>query len=218
MRNGRKSRSVRFSAYERHVLQDVDTGLVRTVGVTLANAPEASVTKGIALDLAPEFSLDCEREPMRCTTVFVPFEVGGVVRSRRRRVRRTPLRERCTKSTSSGRSVNVHPDERLLRELGERQRTPAGRKTLREWEGVEHSMAHIGRWEGDRARYRACARTSWISDARRSCTTCTSWPTRCPMSSGKLPRDYSTGALVRKVLTKTKKRYFSGDVIVVALL
>ena len=42
-----------------------------------------------------------------------------------------PLRERCTKSKSGGRSVSVYPDERLLAELRERQRTPAGRKKLR---------------------------------------------------------------------------------------
>jgi hypothetical protein len=52
MRHGRKSRSVRFSGYKRHVLRDLDTELVRAVGVTPANAPEASVTEGIAQDLA----------------------------------------------------------------------------------------------------------------------------------------------------------------------
>ena len=52
MRHGRKSRSVRFSGYKRHVLRDLDTGLLRAVGVTPANAPEASVTEGISRDLA----------------------------------------------------------------------------------------------------------------------------------------------------------------------
>jgi hypothetical protein len=52
MRHGRKSRSVRFSGYKRHVLRDLDTGLVRAVGVTPANAPEASVTEDLAQDLA----------------------------------------------------------------------------------------------------------------------------------------------------------------------
>ena len=31
MRHGRKSRSVRFSRYKRHVLRDLDTGLLRAV-------------------------------------------------------------------------------------------------------------------------------------------------------------------------------------------
>jgi hypothetical protein len=46
MRHGRKSRSHRFEGYKRHVLRDLDTGLVRAVGVTPANAPEAKVTEG----------------------------------------------------------------------------------------------------------------------------------------------------------------------------
>ena len=51
MRHGRKSRSVLFDGYKRHVLRDLDTGLVPVVGVTPANAPEASVTGAITADL-----------------------------------------------------------------------------------------------------------------------------------------------------------------------
>ena len=51
MRHGRKSRSVRVDGYKRHVLHDLDTGLIRAVGVTPANMPEASVTKEISADL-----------------------------------------------------------------------------------------------------------------------------------------------------------------------
>ena len=51
MRHGRKSRSVLFDGYKRHVLRDLDTGLVTAAGITPANAPEASVTSHIAADL-----------------------------------------------------------------------------------------------------------------------------------------------------------------------
>ena len=51
MRHGRKSRSVLFDGYKRHVIRDLDTGLVPAVGITPANAPEASVTDAIAADL-----------------------------------------------------------------------------------------------------------------------------------------------------------------------
>jgi hypothetical protein len=51
MRHGRKSRSVRVDGYKRHVLHDLDTGLIRAAGVTPANAPEASVTEAISADL-----------------------------------------------------------------------------------------------------------------------------------------------------------------------
>ena len=37
MRHGRKSRSVRVDGYKRHVLHDLDTGLIRAVGITPAN-------------------------------------------------------------------------------------------------------------------------------------------------------------------------------------
>jgi hypothetical protein len=45
MRNVRKSRSVRVDGDIRHVLHDLDTALIRAVGVTPANVPEASVTE-----------------------------------------------------------------------------------------------------------------------------------------------------------------------------
>jgi len=56
MRHGRKSRSIRVDGYKRHVLHDLDTGLIRVVGITPANVPEASVTK--------EMSADLERQPV----------------------------------------------------------------------------------------------------------------------------------------------------------
>lgn len=51
MRHGRKSRNQRFNGYKRHVLNDVDLGMVRAVGVTSANQPEAEVTPAIVMDL-----------------------------------------------------------------------------------------------------------------------------------------------------------------------
>ena len=51
MRHGRKNRSKRFDGYKRHILKDLDTGMVRAVGITMANVAEASVTEAIANDL-----------------------------------------------------------------------------------------------------------------------------------------------------------------------
>jgi hypothetical protein len=51
MRHGRKSRSVLINGYKRHVLADLDTELIVAVGVTAANAPEASVGPAIQTDL-----------------------------------------------------------------------------------------------------------------------------------------------------------------------
>lgn len=40
-----------IDGYKRHVLHDLDTGLIRAVGITPANVPEASVTEAISEDL-----------------------------------------------------------------------------------------------------------------------------------------------------------------------
>jgi len=44
--------------------------------------------------------------------------------------------------------VSIHPDEKLLAELRQRQQTPAGRAKLRERVQVEHALAHVGHWQG----------------------------------------------------------------------
>jgi Transposase DDE domain/Transposase domain (DUF772) len=51
MRHGRKSRSVRVDGFKRHVMRDLDSQLVVAVGLTPANAPEASVAESIKNDL-----------------------------------------------------------------------------------------------------------------------------------------------------------------------
>ncbi len=51
IRYGLKSRSIRVDSYKRHVLRDLDSGLVRAVGITATNVAEATVTEAIAADL-----------------------------------------------------------------------------------------------------------------------------------------------------------------------
>jgi hypothetical protein len=198
MRHGRKSRSQLIDGYKRHVLRDLDSGLIAAVGVTPANLPEASVTDSISLDLhvqglrlrelhidraylsshlvrerdddleiscrawpvynGPHFAktafvLDWEQHQIRCPAgVVLPFTPGVNVHFGAERCGSCSLRERCT-SSKTGRTVSIHPDERLLEELRERQQTAQGRAKLRERVAVEHSLAHIGQWQGDRARY-----------------------------------------------------------------
>ena len=41
----------------------------------------------------------------------------------------------------------------MLAELRARQQTPHGRARRRQWTAVEHTLAHVGRWQGRRARY-----------------------------------------------------------------
>jgi hypothetical protein len=210
MRHGRKSRSVRVDGYKRHVLRDLDTGLIRAVGITPANVAEATVTEAITADLGAQqatldelhidraylssslvrdrsadlqvyckawpvrngsrfpktaFELDWERQFLRCPNQQeMPFVPGGVVQFPAEICRACPLRERCTTSRN-GRSVSIHPDEALLCELRERQLTEAGRAKLRERVAVEHALAHIGHWQGRRARYRGLRKN--LFDLRR---------------------------------------------------
>jgi Transposase DDE domain/Transposase domain (DUF772) len=199
MRHGRKSRSVLFDGYKRHVLRDLDTGLIPAVGITPANAPEASVTGDITADLEAagwrlselhidraylssalvrdrgpglavfckawrvrntggrfakdQFSIDFAAGQLTCPAgVSMPFQPGKTVRFPKDTCAACPLRQRCTTS-SSGRSVAIHPDEALLAELRQRQQTPEGRAELRERVQVEHALAHVGHWQGRRARY-----------------------------------------------------------------
>jgi len=210
MRHGRKSRSLLVDGYKRHGLRDLDSRLISAVGVTPANAPEASVTDAIETDLAaqhctlrelhidraylasplvqhrPEtltifckawpvhqgpyfpksaFQLDWERRELQCPGgVTMPFEPGSSVKFPAATCAGCALRPRCTTS-ASGRSVSIHPDEALLQELRERQQTPQGRAKLRERVAVEHALAHVGRWQGHRARY--CGVRKNVFDLRR---------------------------------------------------
>ena len=211
MRHGRKSRSVLSGGYKRHVLRDLDTGLVPVVGVTPANAPEASVTEAVAADLdaagftlselhidraylssalvrdrgpdlavfckawrvrntggrfaKDQFTLDFAAGQLTCPAgVSMPFEAGKTVHFPKDTCAACPLRARCTTS-SNGRSVAIHPDEALLAELRRRQQTPEGRAKLRERTQVEHTLAHVGHWQGRRARYRGTRKN--LFDLRR---------------------------------------------------
>jgi transposase len=213
MRHGRKSRRVRIDGYKRHVLHDLETGLVRAVGVTAANAAEASVTADLDADLAAQhvgladlaelhldraylssrwvrerpatltirckawpvrngdrfpktaFTLDWQRQQLECPShVTLPFQPGGTVHFPAAVCAACPLRVRCTTSTH-GRNVHIHPDERLLAELRERQQTQAGRAQLRERVAVEHTLAHVGHWQGKRAR--SCGQRKNLFDLRR---------------------------------------------------
>ena len=213
MRHGRKSRRVRIDGYKRHVLHDLDSGLVRAVGVTAANAAEASVTADLDADLAAQqvsladlnelhldraylsshwvrerpttltirckawpvrngdrfpktaFTLDWQRQQLVCPNhITLPFHPGGTVHFPAAVCAVCPLRVRCTTS-AHGRSVHIHPDEQLLAELRERQQTREGRAQLRERVAVEHTLAHVGHWQGRRARY--CGQRKNLFDLRR---------------------------------------------------
>ncbi|BAY29312.1 putative transposase (plasmid) [Nostoc carneum NIES-2107] len=210
MRHGRKSRSQKIDGYKRHVLRDLDNGMIRAVGITKANVPEASVTDAITQDLQTQdveltelhidraylssslvknrseqlsiyckawvvhngtkfgktaFVLDWDNGTICCPNqVTLPFSLGAKIQFPQEVCATCPLRESCT-SSPRGRSISIHPEEQLFRELRERQLTPIGRAKLRERVCVEHSLSHIGRWQGEQARYVGCRKN--LFDLRR---------------------------------------------------
>lgn len=211
MRHGRKSRTERVDGYKRHIVRDLDTGLIHAVAVTAANVPEAAATPALEADLhhqgsaiaelhidrgylasplvrdrPPErrivgkpwpvhngdrfpktaFVLDWTTGTLRCPAgQEQPARPGTSVHFPARTCAACGLRARCTTS-AHGRSVAIHPDERLLTDLRALQRTPEGRARLRERVAVEHGLAHIGRWQGRRARYRGLRKN--LFDLRRA--------------------------------------------------
>ena len=143
-----------------------------------------------------EFTLDFAAGQLTCPAgVAMPFQPGKTVRFPRDTCAACPLRQRCTAS-STGRSVSIHPDEALLAELRQRQQTPEGREELRERVQVEHALAHVGHWQGRRARYLGTARTYSTCAASPSSTTSTSSPASLTTASiNSRPDSYLTGAL-----------------------
>jgi len=62
--------------------------------------------------------------------------------------------------------LKMSKNESLLQELRQRQATANGRAKLRERVSVEHTLAHIGQWQGVRARYIGSRRN--LFDLRRT--------------------------------------------------
>jgi hypothetical protein len=109
------------------------------------------------------FTLDFAQHTLTCpNSIQMPFTLGGKVQFPAKVCQACPLRLECTTS-SRGRSVQIHPDERLLVELRARQQTPHGRARLRERVQVEHAwpMSAAGR-----------ATTPATSGSARTCSTC----------------------------------------------
>jgi hypothetical protein len=99
------------------------------------------------------FTIDFDHGLLTCPAgQQMPFTPGGKVQFPAGACQACPLQTQCTTSTR-GRSVQIHPDERLLAEFRAAQQTPHGRAKLRERVKVEHTLAHVGRWQGRRARY-----------------------------------------------------------------
>jgi transposase len=211
MRHGRKSRTERVDGYKRHILRNLDSGLIHAVALTAANVPESAATPALEADLDHQgctigelhidrgylasplvrdrppdrrivgkpwsvhnadrfpktaFALDWDARTLTCPAGAVQTVAPATtVRFPAATCASCALRARCTTS-AHGRSVAIHPDEQLLTELRALQHSPDGRARLRERVAVEHSLAHVGHWQGRRARYRGLRKN--LFDLRRA--------------------------------------------------
>lgn len=110
---------------------------------------------------------------MRDMTITCPageverIDLGADVEFDAQACDRCPLRAQCTTAApGTGRSVTIADNERLQHRLRKLVATPRGRERLRQRIPVEHSLAHVGRRQGRRARYRGTRKN--LFDLRRT--------------------------------------------------
>ncbi|HET9775878.1 MAG TPA: IS1182 family transposase [Gemmatimonadaceae bacterium] len=110
---------------------------------------------------------------MRDMTITCPageverIDLGADVEFDARTCARCLLRPQCTTAgPDAGRSVTIADNERLQHRLRKLIATPRGRRRLRERIPVEHSLAHVGRRQSRRARYRGTRKN--LFDLRRT--------------------------------------------------
>jgi hypothetical protein len=101
------------------------------------------------------FALDLVAGAVTCPAgVRQPLTLGTVVHFPTATCATCAQRPLCTRAKATGRSLAIHVHEPQRLELRARQKTPDGRAELRARSGVEHRLAHLGRSQGKRARYR----------------------------------------------------------------
>lgn len=114
-----------------------------------------------------DFCIDLDAATATCPQgVVVPLRRGNQAAFPAVRCDRCVVRAACTTTRlGTGRTVQLHAQEALHQRLRARQRSPQGRTQLRERTGVEHRLAHVGRSQGRRARYRGLRNN--LLDVRR---------------------------------------------------
>ncbi len=150
------------------------------------------------------FTLDWKQQVLTGPQgVAMAFEAGGLVRFPPAVCAACPVGERRTTS-ARGRSISIQPDERLLWECRQRQWTALGRARLGERVAVEHTLGHVGGWQGERARYGGLRKNRF--DVRRCAVVP---PSTARRASLKIERrfDCLTGALDGSV-SALLKRFF----------
>lgn len=95
------------------------------------------------------------------------FDLGADVEFNADTCDRCELRDQCTTAAlGTGRKVTIADSEFLQQRLRKLTKTAAGRTRVRERVAVEHGLAHLGRRQGRRARYRGVRKN--LFDVRRT--------------------------------------------------
>jgi hypothetical protein len=114
------------------------------------------------------FRIDLDRATVRCPEDSIASIHLGAARFPAATCDACPSRDRCTRAAlGHGRSISIHPDERMLLHLRAFKSTPDGRSALRERTAIEHTLAHVTRRQGSHARYRGVRKN--VLDLRRTC-------------------------------------------------
>jgi hypothetical protein len=114
------------------------------------------------------FVIDLDRGVVRCPENRVASIHLALARFDASTCDVCPSRDRCTRaSLGHGRSIAIHPDERMLLHLRACKSTPEGRSALRQRTAIEHALAHVTRRQGPRARYSGLRKN--VFDLRRTC-------------------------------------------------
>jgi hypothetical protein len=96
-----------------------------------------------------------------------PIDLGADVEFNPDVCDRCELRDQCTTAAlGNGRTVTIADGEFLQQRLRKLTKTRKGRARVRERVAVEHSLAHLGRRQGRRARYRGVRKN--LFDVRRT--------------------------------------------------
>lgn len=111
-------------------------------------------TQGSAGFTKHDFAIDPEAQTVTCPAGHAAPIVGDLARFPTKVCAACPQRSQCQKEgTRRGRAIQIHPREALLKKLRAEVQTPEGRAARRERVEVEHELAHLVVWQGDRARY-----------------------------------------------------------------
>ena len=115
-----------------------------------------------------DFKFDLRARTVTCPAGQTqPFAMGATVSFEAATCAACDLRPVCTANTTGrGRQLKIAEDELLQERLRRAIATRGGRARLRQRVAIEHSLAHVTRRQGRRARYRGARRN--LYDTRRA--------------------------------------------------